>query len=783
MNQRLRIRTLLRWVVLSFTLVCESNASTESEHETSLQWMQESLTTVPRWDAWQKQTGELPPDFDALPSYPLLPDPLLFFDGRPVNTVNDWRERRQEILESYQHYLLGRFPPKPKLDRVILIESSVADGYSTRIVRLEFGPGSRATLRVQITTPNGPGPFPTVITPSLGGWVSHLIPRGYAAVGFAGNDFMDDTAILEELYPDYDFAALPRRAWAVQMVMDYLQTLPEIDMSHVAIYGYSRDGKMTTLAAAFDERISALIAGSTGVGGVLPWRLSGESGMGESIESTMMMFPDWFHPRLRFFAGHEDRLPVDGNLLVAAIAPRACLMQYGLNDEVSNVWGNEQSYASALRVYQLLGHPERLGLLREAGFHGSIDPEKCLDWLDIQFGRTSGKTWHNDRLFAWDFDTWKERHEHDFDVTRFPEHNPNQSLLDENGATFQTVSAWETKATQIRKTVREMLGKTPPQPPDPIPFFRRNTGPVPGPTHAQGKGPGQLEPDVPAWVIGRSIQEFGWVDADNKTVDSVRLRFGRGLHGDLFFPKNHPPGKPLQTVVWLHGYSYPLGYMWVYRRDLHPILALVQAGYAVFAFDQCGFGYRQDEAGSFYDRYPDWSRLGRMISDVSTAVDVLEKQEQVDPGRIYALGYTLGGMVGLHAAALDPRIQGVISVAGFSPFRTDTMDSGTGGIARFSHQHSLLPRLGLFLGEEQRIPYDYDELLGAIAPRPVLVVQPTMDRGSVPADVRTAVDHAREIYTLYATPDSLSLYEPNDYTRLTSKTQQEVIAWMKKNLP
>ena len=32
--------------------------------------------------------------------------------------------------------------------------------------------------------------------------------------------------------------------------------------------------------------------------------------------------------------------------------------------------------------------------------------------------------------------------------------------------------------------------------------------------------------------------------------------------------------------------------MWVYHNDLHPILALVRAGYAVLAYDQSGFGSR-----------------------------------------------------------------------------------------------------------------------------------------------------------------------------------------------
>ena len=163
--------------------------------------------------------------------------------------------------------------------------------------------------------------------------------------------------------------------------------------------------------------------------------------------------------------------------------------------------------------------------------------------------------------------------------------------------------------------------------------------------------------------------------------------------------------------------------MWVYRRDLHPVLALVKAGYAVFAYDQSGFGSRQDEYGPFYGRYPEWSRLGKLVFDVSQAIDALEKQERIDPHRISLLGYTLGGMVALHAAALDERIAGVVSVAGFSPMQADSSQ-----LARFSQLHNLVPKLGLLIGQEDRIPYDYTELIAAIAPRPVMVVQPIMGR-------------------------------------------------------
>ena len=93
-------------------------------------------------------------------------------------------------------------------------------------------------------------------------------------------------------------------------------------------------------------------------------------------------------------------------------------------------------------------------------------------------------------------------------------------------------------------------------------------------------------------------------------------------------------------------------------------------------------------------------------------------------------GYTIGGTVGLYAAALDPRITSVVSISGFTPMRTDTADRGTGGLARYSEERALLPRLGFFIGNESRLPYDFDELVAAIAPRSVLVVEPTMDRAT-----------------------------------------------------
>ena len=97
-------------------------------------------------------------------------------------------------------------------------------------------------------------------------------------------------------------------------------------------------------------------------------------------------------------------------------------------------------------------------------------------------------------------------------------------------------------------------------------------------------------------------------------------------------------------------------------------------------------------------------------------------------------------------------------------------------------QWEEFPRLGFFIGHESRIPYDYADLLGAIAPRPALVVQPLLDRDATPADVHDAVESARKMYSGRDASDKLSLQEPWDYNRLPTSVQNGIIEWMKQNM-
>lgn len=212
-------------------LATSARAADEARRREHLDSMLKNLPSAPAWREWQQRTGALPPDFDALPSANHLPDPFKFHDGRAVAMPADWTARRAEIKQLYQQHILGSMPPKPKLDRVVPVGETKTNGYLTRVVRLEYG--SNITTQVTLTSPEGSGPFPVLI--GGGAWSASLIRRGYAACEFPSS--VDQATTLQELHPGFDFATMAQRAWTVQLVVDYLLTVPEIDRARIAITG------------------------------------------------------------------------------------------------------------------------------------------------------------------------------------------------------------------------------------------------------------------------------------------------------------------------------------------------------------------------------------------------------------------------------------------------------------------------------------------------------------------------------------------------------------------
>jgi len=89
-----------------------------------------------------------------------------------------------------------------------------------------------------------------------------------------------------------------------------------------------------------------------------------------------------------------------------------------------------------------------------------------------------------------------------------------------------------------------------------------------------------------------------------------------------------------------------------------------------------------------------------------------------------------------------------------------------------------MPRLGFFEGNEDRVPFDFDEVLALAAPKPTLVVAPTLDRYARIADVEREVEASRKIYALLGHPQALELEMPVDVNRFAHRTQVSAIDWL-----
>jgi hypothetical protein len=138
----------------------------------------------------------------------------------------------------------------------------------------------------------------------------------------------------------------------------------------------------------------------------------------------------------------------------------------------------------------------------------------------------------------------------------------------------------------------------------------------------------------------------------------------------------------------------------------------------------------------------------------------------------------MGATVGLYATALDDRIAGLVSLSGFTPMRADA--KGRERIKTFSHLHGLIPRLGFFAGHEDRIPFDYQEIIGSIAPRPVLLIAPLLDQTASLKDIRASVSEAGKIYKLLGAPDQLILNSPDDFNRFSDEMKEIIYGWAGK---
>lgn len=222
------------------------------------------------------------------------------------------------------------------------------------------------------------------------------------------------------------------------------------------------------------------------------------------------------------------------------------------------------------------------------------------------------------------------------------------------------------------------------------------------------------------------------------------------LSGIVHIPGDLPPGARRPAFLVLHGFGTS-------KSGDSPTRAadiLCSLGYVALRFDMRGCGDSEGERG--------WILCQDQVEDTAAAFDFAATLPEVEPERICVLGHSFGAAVAVYAGGVDPRLAGVISVGGWGD-----------GVAKFREQHNtpakwkrflakleegrrhrartgrplMLPRFDIvpipkamrknlsadavmrFPAETAMSMMDFraNDVVGAIAPRPLLLLHPAED--------------------------------------------------------
>jgi len=327
---------------------------------------------APAGEAWETIAPYTKPPAEFAGDVGSYRSPLVFDDGTPVRTPEDWRRRREEIL-SYWHKVMGPWPPLVRDPAIEVLASGRREDFTQKKVRVPIGEG-RATDGY-LLVPDGKGPLPAALVvyydPETGaGLVPEKETRAFG-YGLVKRGFVSLCIGWPRDYTDGGGAQvqpLSRLAQVAANAYEAMARLPEVDGERVGVVGHSFGGKWAMFAAALHEKFALCATSDPGivfdekrpnVNYWEPWYLGFEAGRTRKRGVIRDESPR---------TGAYKRLVADGrdlHELHALICPRPFLVSGGAEDRPER-W---RALNHALAVNRLLGAGHRVAMTNRQG-HG-----------------------------------------------------------------------------------------------------------------------------------------------------------------------------------------------------------------------------------------------------------------------------------------------------------------------------------------------------------------------------------------------------------------------------
>lgn len=288
-------------------------------------------------------------------------------------------------------------------------------------------------------------------------------------------------------------------------------------------------------------------------------------------------------------------------------------------------------------------------------------------------------------------------------------------------------------------------------------------------------------------VMGPLPGALRWAPLDVSVVSEERtphylrrkVRFtpepGDRVPAWILIPNELPPSGRAPAMLCLHqttriGKDEPAGLGGL--DSLHYAHELAERGYVCVVPDYPSFGeypydFQRDGA-----RYVSGSM--KAIWNNQRAIDLLESLPQADPNRIGVIGHSLGGHNALFTALFDERLKAIVSSCGFTPFH----DYYGGNVAGWTSDR-YMPRIcSVYHNDPDKIPFDFYEILGALAPRGVFINAPLHDSNFELSGVCRAFLRAEAVYGLYGAADRLRLVTPDAPHDFPADERAAAYAWL-----
>jgi cephalosporin-C deacetylase-like acetyl esterase len=470
---------------------------------------------------------------------------------------------------------------------------------------------------------------------------------------------------LQALLTGHHFARY--ELWDGIRAVDYLLTRGDVDPERLAVAGNSGGGTQAAYLAVVEPRLSAVVSSCYMTSWKQLWFDPGPQDAEQDVPGFLASGLD--------FADYA-----------IAFAPRPFQIQSATLDFFP-IAGARSTHAEVSRVYELLGHGDRVGFFEYEDSHGWSKPrrEASYRWLE---------RWLHDRV-----DEGAEPRivtELETDLWATPTGQVSTSFAD-----AETVQSLNRSVAEALYPTRTAAGMDDPEALRALVRARLRMA-------GAGTAP--------------SVARYGTLGRDGYRIERLALGTAPGITVPalVFVPDGGPARKPALLYVSGAGKADDAGP----GGDLE---ALARSGHVVLAPDPRGIGESRPASGAGGYR-PDWQTLqrallvdrtlvGLQLEDLLAAFACLAGRGDVDAERIGVVGKGNGGVLALFLAVLEPRAGKLALEGSFLSYMA---------IARARYHEDLT---GAIVPGVLR-DFDLPDLAAALAPRPLWIADPRSPTGA-----------------------------------------------------